>query len=411
MNYSISRKNIGAQTVKLHVPGSKSESNRLLVLKHLYAPALSIKGLSSSRDTKYMLEALAERQNKRYVGDAGTVMRFLTAVYAVKDGQETHLYGTDRMHQRPIGILAECLKELGADIEYLENHGFPPLKIKGKRLQGGKVALNAGISSQYVSALMMVAPNMQEGLEIELQGDMVSKPYIQLTASLMEKFGLEVEFTKGKILVKPHTKHKPEEILVEPDWSSASYWYLIGLLTPDVNIELLGYKKASFQGDAAVATLFEHLGVSTVYDKMGIELQRGSNELPPKVEWNLVETPDLAQTLTVALAATKIKARISGLQTLKIKETDRLLALKTELEKTGALIEIDEDSLEIKRGVQNVDGISFETWEDHRMAMSLAPLAVLGNIIIKDADVVNKSYPGFWADLKKAGFLLKEFSE
>ena len=393
---------------KVKVPGSKSESNRLLILKELYFPKLTIDNHSSSNDTQIMLRLLSQTEAEKNVEDAGTVMRFLTALYAVKSGEIT-LHGTDRMHQRPIGVLVDALRELGADIEFLEKNGFPPLKISGKPLIGGKVSLDGSTSSQFVSALMMIGPSMEKGLIIDLTGNQVSRPYIDLTASLMLQLGLSVSVLESEIVVEPFDSVAPSlnRIKVEPDWSSASYWYTLCLLSKTFQVELLGYQSNSLQGDAQVLSIFESLGVKTEFTQQGVRLKKTTVSQLERVEMNLVKNPDLAQTIVVALAALGVPSLIKGLQTLKIKETDRLVALKTELEKCGAKIIVGESSLEIIKGIDDCEECIFSTWGDHRMAMALAPLALVNPIIIHDPEVVSKSYPSFWKDLQEVGFKIE----
>lgn len=388
---------------EINVPGSKSESNRLLILKALYFPDLCLNGLSSSNDTQTMLSLLATEGKEQNVGDAGTVMRFLTAFYAVGD-KEVVLEGTKRMHERPIGLLVEALRKLGADIEYLGKEAYPPLRIKGKKLTGGTIEFDSSISSQFISALMMIAPSIKGGLSIQLKGNLVSKPYIKLTADLMSQLGFNLKIKENEIIVQEGFSQISTNWTIEPDWSSASYWYLIAALSKSSSIQLNSYRKDSLQGDSNIVQLFDSLGVNSVFSDKGVQLNNEAVSAKGVYAVNMLENPDLAQTLAVGLAALKIKARLTGLQTLKIKETDRLLALKTELEKTGAKINIGDDFLEIEKGVETVEGIKFNTWEDHRMAMSLAPLALLGEILIEDPEVVKKSYPSFWKDLDQNGF-------
>lgn len=396
----------GIINADLSITGSKSESNRLLVLKQLYFPELEIEGLSESNDTMLMQTALNADGENRNVGDAGTVMRFLSAFFAVKEeGTDTIvLSGTDRMHQRPIGVLVEALKKIGADIEYLGEEGYPPLKINPKQLEGGEVEIDASISSQFISALMMIGPSMKKGLTLKLSGNSVSLPYLKITESLMNQLGLKVNISNFKIRMEPFQNTAPTSIRVEPDWSSASYWYLMATLSKEANIFLQGYRKDSIQGDAFVAQLFESFGVETQYEEKGVRILQKELLVLDAFTIDLVETPDLAQTLVVALAALNIPSKIRGLQTLRIKETDRLLALKTELEKTGAVIEIGADYLRVISGVKSAEGIVFDTWDDHRMAMALSPLALLGEISIKEGKVVRKSYPEFWKDLIQVDF-------
>lgn len=391
---------------KIQVPGSKSESNRLLLLKHLYFPRLDIGKISDSRDTAFMQKGITAQSDEIDVGDAGTAMRFLTAYYASCEDRQVLLSGTERMHQRPIGILVDALKKLGAEIDYLEKEGHPPLRVSGKQLEGGTLEIDGSVSSQFISALMMIGAGMKQGLELRIKGFSVSTPYIYLTANLMRKLGFEVTVGGELVAIKSHIPKSIERFVVEPDWSAASYWFLIALLAERAEIYLPGFRQYSLQGDAFVSGLFEPLGVESHFIGSGFRLKKGA-VTQEGFSINLVHNPDLAQTMAVAFAAKNIPARISGLQTLRIKETDRLAALKTELEKTGAQIEVGNDFLEVKSGIQNLEGVTFNTYEDHRMAMSFAPLALLGPIQIDDAEVVAKSYQGFWEDLKKVGFRIE----
>ena len=391
---------------KIQVPGSKSESNRLLILKYLYFPGLEIGRLSDSRDSRFMEQALKSTSSSIDVGDAGTAMRFLTAYYSINTGKSVRLAGTDRMHERPIGILAEALKTLGAEILYEKQEGYPPLLITGKKLKGGILEIDGSVSSQFISALMMIGPSMEQGLSILVKGFSVSTPYIYLTANLMRRLGFEISIRGEEIIIKPRIPKSPATFAVEPDWSAASYWFLMSLLAEKAEIYLPGFRQYSLQGDAFVSGLFEPLGVESHFIGSGFRLKK-SVQQQERFSINLIHNPDLAPTMAVAFAAKNIPARISGLQTLKIKETDRLEALKVELEKTGAQVKVGEDFLEIVRGIQHLEGLTFSTYKDHRMAMAFAPLALLAPIFIKEPDVVVKSYQNFWSDLQTVGFELQ----
>lgn len=392
---------------RVEVPGSKSESNRLLLLKHLYFPNMDIGKISNSRDTAFMQRGITASSDEVNVGDAGTAMRFLTAFYACQAGRKVKMLGTDRMYQRPIGILVDALNSLGAKISYADREGYPPLNIEGQKLQGGKLEIDGSVSSQFISALMMIAPGMERGLKLKLKGFSVSAPYIYLTANLMRKLGFEVTFEAGDIIIPHKEVAEAPALIVEPDWSAASYWYAITLLAEKAEIYLPGFREHSLQGDAFVSGLFEPLGVHTHFIGSGFHLKKGEVK-EQKFTINLVHNPDLGQTMAVAYAAKNLPAKITGLQTLRIKETDRLQALKTELEKTGAEIEIGDDFLEVKKGIQYLEGVTFETYEDHRMAMAFAPLALLSSITINNPEVVAKSYQSFWEDLERVGFVAEK---
>ena len=395
---------------KIQVPGSKSEANRLLILKHLYEPGLQIGNLSQSRDTAYLLGALENGPSDVVdVGDAGTAMRFLTAYYAIRPEAKVELRGTDRMHQRPIGVLVDALRHLGASIEYLQKDGFPPLRIRGRPLVcTEEIAVDTSVSSQFISALMMIGPAVEGGLRLSFRGLSVSAPYVYLTARLMRQLGFNLRIYGNGLEVMPgREKNALEQITVEPDWSAASYWFLLALLADKSEIYLPGFRQHSLQGDSYVSSLFEPLGVQSHYIGSGFRLKKRAAD-KDEFSFNLLHNPDLAQTIAVALAAKNYRGSIAGLQTLRIKETDRLAALKTELEKTGAIIEIGDDYLEVKRGVQKVEGLLFNSYDDHRMAMALAPLALMGQITIEDPEVVQKSYGNFWQDLEKVKFEVGE---
>lgn len=393
---------------QINISGSKSESNRLLILKHLYAKTLKIKGLSTSNDTQLMMSALASKENVIDVEDAGTGMRFLLAYFSVLTQENITLKGSARMHQRPIGVLVKELRNLGAKIEYLERENYPPLKIYPSSLKGNTITIESGISSQYISALMMIAGKLPIGIHINLKGKTVSKPYLELTAYLMRELGLEVEINEKFIKVDSLVKIIKDSIRVEPDWSSASYWYLMVCLAPRASLKLSGFKEDSFQGDKRLIGLFSKFGIRSTFQDNFLLLEKINVDLPKQMNLDLIQCPDLAQSIVVAMSALDITGKISGLQTLKIKETDRLLALKTELEKTGAQISIGDDFLIVEKGISSLDGVAFKTWSDHRMAMSLAALSIISPISIQHPEVVNKSYPNFWEDMKQIGF---EFSE
>ncbi len=391
-------------TGRIAISGSKSESNRALVLKHLFLPGLEIRNLSDSQDTQVMQAALEKGTGTINIGDAGTAMRFLTAFFSVKQHAEVVLSGSPRMHERPIGVLVDALRAMGADIRYKGEPGFPPLVIKGKTLERESIAVSGGISSQFISALMLVAPRLSKGLTIYIKGFSVSAPYIYLTASIMNRLGFYVRIKGEEVYIEPFVPGTPGELVVEPDWSSASYWYSMALLAREAELFLPYFREVSMQGDAAVRGIFDSLGVLTIGLGNGFRLKKGKRQKQDVLRVDLLHTPDIAQTLAVALAAIGQRAELTGLQTLRIKETDRLVALKKELEKCGAHISITDNSLCIEKGIAPLDTPVFDTWGDHRMAMALAPLALLGPIEINHPEVVKKSYPAFWNDLERVGF-------
>lgn len=393
---------------EIKITGSKSESNRLLLLQALY-PQISINNLSNSDDSVLMQKALATKESIIDIHHAGTAMRFLTAYLATQDGEEVVITGSTRMKERPIKILVDALLILGADISYVENEGFPPLKIIGKKLSKHKVSLEANVSSQYISALLLIASKLDNGLELTLNGKITSVPYIKMTLSLLNEIGVETSFVENKITVKPNTTELlPQTLVVESDWSSASYFYsIIALSDIGTEITISSYKKQSLQGDSVLAKIYQSFGVATHFDAHSIRLVKVEEAQTSNLEFYLSDAPDIAQTIAVTAFGLGVECYMTGLHTLKIKETDRLVALKVELEKLGAEIDITEASLKVNASNEIKSDISIDTYNDHRMAMAFAPLGLKTSIIIKNADVVSKSYPQFWEDFKEIGFNLK----
>ena len=395
----------------VYLPASKSESNRGLTLKALtpYVDLdFSIDNLSDAEDTrvlnKLLFGDLESNSNLYNVGHAGTAMRFLTAYLAIKKDSKVILTGSDRMKERPIEILVEALIGIGADIHYLNKKGYPPIEIKGKNLLGGVVSIDSTVSSQYLSALLMIAPCLKNGLELHLKGKLVSKPYLDMTIDLMNSFGVDVGEEGNKYIVKPQI-YKPASIRIESDWSAASYWYEIAALSKSCEIELRGLNKKSRQGDQELIQIFRIFGVETSWNEDGVVLSKSADtklNYEKKYRFNLERTPDLAQAIICACAGLGLDAFFSGLSTLKIKETDRLLALKSELKKFNVELElIGNDKAELLNFNKiTKPKIPVLTYQDHRMAMAFAPLAlVVGEVQVKDSDVVKKSYPNFWNDL------------
>lgn len=392
------------KNVKINIGGSKSESNRLLILQAQF-PNISIENLSESDDTVVLQNALKVLKGTVDVNHAGTAMRFLTAYFAAKEGADVILTGSNRMQERPIGILVDALKKLGADIEYIKKEGFPPIKIKGKKLQKNEVAIKADVSSQYISALMLVAPMFPNGLKISLDGNTTSVPYIEMTLSLLKNIGIKSSFSNNIIMVSSAEKIENIKLIVESDWSSASYFYSLVALSENLEITLGNFSEESLQGDAALVQIYNSLGVQTVFNASNktIFLSKNDLELPDSLLLDLANTPDLAQTVAVTCFGLGISCRLTGLHTLTIKETDRLLALKNELEKLGASVQIDENSLNLDKSSQIHFKQTIETYQDHRMAMAFAPLVLKTGLTINNAEVVSKSYPNFWKDLQKVG--------
>lgn len=403
------------QKSEIKVTGSKSETNRLLLLQALY-PQLNLENTSNSDDSEVMLNVLqnfqlstetSESNSQLYdVHHAGTAMRFLTAFFAVQENREVVLTGSSRMKERPIKILVDALMQLGAEISYEENEGFPPIKIKGKKLNNHKVSLLANTSSQYVSALLLIAPKLEKGLELTLKGEITSVPYIKMTLALLNEIGVVTSFAENTITVKPLITHNSQLITVESDWSSASYFYSIVALSENgTEITLSSYKKNSLQGDSALVEIYKSFGVETVFnDNKSITIKKSTTKNQQSAIFNLNDAPDIAQTIAVTCFGLGIGCHLTGLHTLKIKETDRLEALKTELSKLGASIEVTNDSLTLDASDGVISTVAISTYNDHRMAMAFAPLALKTDIIIKDSEVVSKSFPDFWEDLKNIGF-------
>ena len=397
------------QSSKIAITGSKSEANRMLILQALY-PNINIENLSNSDDSQLMQKALASKEQVIDIHHAGTAMRFLTAYFSVQEDRETILTGSKRMKERPIGILVDALNALGADISYVENEGFPPIKIKGQKLPKHKVTLKANVSSQYISALILIASTLKNGLELTLDGKITSVPYIKMTLSLLDQIGIKNSFDGNIITVMPKQEDiEPQTLVVESDWSSASYFYsIVALSDVGTQIELSAYKKDSIQGDSVLAEIYKQFGVETIYSDNKITLEKSSiinNQ--SKINFDLSNAPDIAQTIAVTAFGLGLKCDLSGLHTLKIKETDRLVALQNEFTKLGADISVTKDSLSLEKSSVINNEISIETYKDHRMAMAFAPLALRTSILIKEADVVSKSYPDFWKDLTHIGFQIK----
>ena len=392
---------------KLTITGSKSESNRLLVLKSLY-PQIDIRNLSNSDDSQLTQKGLKSQKNIVDIHHAGTAMRFLTAYFAIQPGRQIVLTGSERMQERPIKILVEALNSLGADIAYEKEFGFPPLIIRGKEIKKDQVSLPANISSQYISALMLIAPRLKNGLKIDLLGETTSVPYIKMTQSIMDQLGFETAFEKSQIIIKPTSKIEANNWTVESDWSSASYFYSIMSMADSGEITLSSYFEESKQGDAALSEIYEKFGIKTTYSDGKITLSKVEGfKLPNYVILNLKNTPDLAQTIAVTCFGLHVDCELKGLHTLKIKETDRLTALKVELQKLGAEVKITNKSLVLTNLAKIKQNICIDTYNDHRMAMAFAPLALKVPININNAEVVSKSYPDFWDDLRKIDFYQK----
>jgi len=389
---------------KIKITGSKSESNRLLLLQALY-PTIEIENLSNSDDAGVMQKGLEIKNGTVDIHHAGTAMRFLTSYFASQDGKEVMLTGSQRMTERPIGVLVDALRSLGANIEYAQNEGYPPLKIKGQKLSKNKVSIPANISSQYISSLLMMGSSLSNGLELELVGKITSVPYIKMTLSLLDQIGIENSFDGNVITVAPKTMAEKVNLIVESDWSSASYFYsIVALSEVGTEITLSAYKKNSLQGDSVLSKIYQDLGVETVFRENEMVLKKVSECKLSTLECELSNAPDTAQTIAVTCFGLGMGCNLTGLHTLKIKETDRLEALNTELSKLGSEISVTDKSLTILPSKEIKSGIAIDTYNDHRMAMAFAPLAMKTSLIINDAEVVSKSYPDFWNDLKGLQF-------
>ena len=393
----------------IQLPSSKSISNRALIINALGNGTHHPENLSDCDDTRVMIRALNDDKETIDIMAAGTAMRFLTAYLSVTPGTRI-ITGTERMQQRPIQVLVNALRELGADIEYVANDGFPPLRITGRELRKDTISLPGNVSSQYISALLMIAPVLTNGLTIRLTGDIISRPYINLTLQLMNDFGVRAEWTDDhRLKVEPQAYHSIP-FSVESDWSAASYWYQIVALSKEAEVTLPGLFKDSYQGDSQVAGIFRSLGVETIYKDKAVILKKNGKSVE-RLDYDFINQPDLAQTFVVTCALLNIPFRFSGLQSLKIKETDRMAALITEMRKLGYILHETDGSVLSWEGERctTEEHPAIDTYEDHRMAMAFAPTCLaLPEILINNPQVVSKSYPRYWEDLRQAGFIIKE---
>jgi len=397
---------------EISLPASKSIANRLLIIQS-FNPSMTIGNLSEANDTvllQQLIKQMQESHNQHNVvtfdaGPAGTVYRFMTARLAIEQGT-WFLTGTERMKERPVKLLVDALRTLGADIEYAGKEDYPPLIIHGKKLKGGAVSIDAGVSSQYISALLMIGPGLEEGLDLTLTGKAGSLPYIEMTVRLMQQAGINVITNKKRYII-PTQKYAPVEIITEPDWSAASYWFQIVSMNKNAEVLLRDLKPFSLQGDSTVRALFENLGVCSEFTNEGLLLKNCDNNLK-YFKADFTDIPDLAQTFVTTLVAKGIPSVLTGLRSLRIKETDRITALISEL-KTCGLVAVEKENFTIELPPQTMilkgEAPFIHTWHDHRMAMSFAPLCLTGQPLqIENPDVVQKSYPDFWRHLKDAGF-------
>ena len=390
----------------LRITGSKSETNRLLLLQALFK-GFQLENISNSDDSKVMQEALESTSEVVDVHHAGTAMRFLTAYFSHLEGHEVVLSGSTRMQQRPIKILVNALRSIGASIVYEKAEGFPPIRIKGKKLLGGTISLPADISSQYISALLLLGTVLEKGLKLNLVGKITSIPYIKMTLTLLNNLGITTGFKDQLFWVDSTKKIKRINQVVESDWSSASYFFSIVALAKKAKISLTSFKKSSLQGDVDLLDIYEQLGVSSRFEEDTLHLKKENKPLPNSIQLDLTKTPDIAQTIAVSCYGLGVGCDLVGLHTLKIKETDRLEALHVELTKLGATIKVTNESLHLSPDTNFIENCSISTYNDHRMAMAFAPLALKIPLQIEESSVVSKSYPDFWNDLRKLNFEIK----
>ena len=389
---------------EIKISGSKSESNRLLILR-AYTSFFKIFNLSDSDDTNTMISALKSEDEEIDIGHAGTAMRFLTSYYSSIINSSKILTGSERMKQRPISILVDALNHIGAEIEYLESEGYPPIKLKGKLITNNVVILPANVSSQYISSLMMLGVSLEDGLKINLSTKITSLPYIKMTKILIERIGGKVIIKSDKIIIKPFLAHNISNQTVESDWSSASYFYSLVALSDYSEITISTFFKKSIQGDSRIENIYRKFGVETSFRDNKIHLKKVNVELPEIISINLQDNPDLAQTIIITCLGLGVDCDLQGLHTLKIKETDRLIALKKEIEKFDVdRVEVSDQSIILKNNSKLKSNVTVDTYNDHRMAMSFAPLSLIIPIIIRNPEVVSKSYSNFWNDLKSVGF-------
>lgn len=410
MNVKITKPSKEIKTFR-SLPASKSLANRSLIIRALCEKSFKIKNLSNNDDTQVLNAAIKDLSNPSInIGAAGTAMRFLTALLSISPGERI-LMGSERMKQRPINELVNILNELGAKIDYVEKEGYPPLKITGCKLKAMDISIKGNVSSQYISALLMIAPYLEGYFNLTITDKILSKDYIRMTIKLMEEFGAKVEWT-GNIINVGKGTYQPKEIIIEGDWSAASYWFEIVSLSKNAMIELTGLKKDSLQGDSVLPELFKTLGVDSAFTNFGIRI-KNTTTLCEFFEYDFTDCPDLAQTLAVTLIAKKIPFKLTGLDNLSIKETDRIKALVVEFQKLGINIQTESNHTLLWNGGEEImvpKNHFVETYEDHRMALAFAPLSlVTKELVIKDPNVVTKSYPDYWSNLEEVGFGVSYF--
>ena len=405
--YQISKEGKNLQG-NINISGSKSESNRLLTLR-AYTSFFNINNLSDSDDTNTMISSLKSDDKEINIGHAGTAMRFLTSYYSSILNSSKILTGSARMKERPILILVEALNNLGADIEYIDEKGYPPISLNGKLISKNIVTLPANVSSQYVSSLMMLGVSINEGLKIKLSTEITSLPYIHMTKKIIERIGGNVDVKPDEIIIKQLVSNKIPDQIVESDWSSASYFFSLVALSDTSDLTLSSFFNKSIQGDSRIVEIYKQFGVETNFHNNKIHLKKNNIDLPDSISINLRDNPDLAQTIIVTCLGLGVDCKLEGLQTLKVKETDRLLALKREIEKFEVdTIAVSDQSITLKNNSKLKSGVSINTYDDHRMAMSFAPLSIINPIVINNPEVVSKSYLNFWNDLESIGFNISQ---
>lgn len=405
--YQISKEGKNLQG-NINISGSKSESNRLLTLR-AYTSFFNINNLSDSDDTNTMISSLKSDNEEINIGHAGTAMRFLTSYYSSILNSSKILTGSARMKERPILILVEALNNLGADIEYIDEKGYPPIRLNGKLISKNIVTLPANVSSQYVSSLMMLGVSINEGLKIKLSTEITSLPYIHMTKKIIERIGGNVDVKPDEIIIKQLVSNKIPDQIVESDWSSASYFFSLVALSDTSDLTLSSFFNKSIQGDSRIVEIYKQFGVETNFHNNKIHLKKNNIDLPDSISINLRDNPDLAQTIIVTCLGLGVDCKLEGLQTLKVKETDRLLALKREIEKFEVdTIAVSDQSITLKNNSKLKSGVSINTYDDHRMAMSFAPLSIINPIVINNPEVVSKSYLNFWNDLESIGFNISQ---
>ncbi|MDG2396254.1 MAG: 3-phosphoshikimate 1-carboxyvinyltransferase [Flavobacteriaceae bacterium] len=389
---------------ELEISGSKSESNRLLIIKS-FIPNIEIQNLSNSDDTILLLNALSSKKSILDIKHAGTAMRFLTAFFATQPKKKVLLTGSERMKERPIGVLVDALKKIGADISYDGHSGFPPLKINGKIIKGGELSLSSNVSSQFISAILLISPFLENGITLKLNGKITSLPYIEMTLSILKKIGVIYNFKNNVIKIEKFDRIKENLIVVESDWSSASYYYSCVALSDNAELKLTRFYDKSIQGDSILIDLYKNFGVESRIKDGALYLRKIKKiKVKNSMDFNLINCPDLAQTIAVTSFGVGVECNLYGLHTLRVKETDRLEALHTELSKLGANVKITRDSLHIYQSESIFSNIKIKTYNDHRMALAFAPLALKVPIQIENYKVVSKSFPTFWEDMESIGF-------